>query len=172
MIRAALAGGLSLCLAASAYAGGPVCTADGFAMADDAAIQALEVQQARTWNAHDIPAYAALFTEDADVVNVLGWRWRGRAELEQKLSLAHHTVFRTSVLTLETVDIRPLAPDLAVVLVTWRMADARPPDGVSAHTPQAGVQTQVLRRLPGGWRITAFQNTNRVPERPFGAPPS
>ena len=164
--RVVLAGGFALGLAAQAH------SAERLPDSDEAAIRALEAQQAQSWNAHDIHAYAALFTEDADVVNVLGWRWRGRAELERKLTLAHRSVFRTSVLTLETIDIRRLAPTLAVVLVTWRMADAQPPDGVSGHAPEMGVQTQVLQRLAGGWRITAFQNTNRTPERPFAAPPS
>ena len=43
--------------------------------ADEAAIRALQQQQASAWNAHDIDAYAGLFTEGADVINVLGWHW-------------------------------------------------------------------------------------------------
>ena len=137
--------------------------------ADDAAIRAVQARQAQTWNAHDMRGYAALFTKDADIVNVLGWRWRGRAELERKLTLAHSSVFRTSVLTLEAVDIRLAAPTVAVVQVTWRMTGAQAPDGVGGHAPEAGVQTQVLERDAGGWRISAFQNTNSIPERPFSA---
>jgi uncharacterized protein (TIGR02246 family) len=154
--RGALAAALFLGLATQAHGAG------GVRSADDAAIRAVEARQVQTWNAHDIRGYVALFTEDADVVNVLGWRWRGRAELERKLTLAHGSVFRTSVLTLEAVDIRLVAPSVAVVQVTWRMA--------GAQAPEAGVQTQVLERGAGGWRISAFQNTNSVPERPFPPP--
>jgi len=162
--RLALAAVFALGLASRALGAEP------FAVADAAAIRTLEARQAQAWNAHDIHAYAALFTEDADVVNVLGWRWRGRAELERKLAVAHRSVFRSSILTIETVTIRRLAPRLAVVQATWRMAGAQTPDGVGGHTPSVGVQTQVLERDAGGWRICAFQNTNSTPERDFPPP--
>lgn len=139
---------------------------------DEAAIRALEARQAQTWNVHDIHGYAGLFTEDADVVNVLGWRWRGRAELERKLTLAHRSIFRSSVLTVETVTIRRVAPRVAVVQVAWRMTNAQAPDGPGGHAPEVGVQTQVVRRGADGWRILAFQNTNSTPEHPFPSPPS
>jgi hypothetical protein len=45
---------------------------------DEAAIRQVQVQQAEAWNRHDAPAYAALFSEDGDVVNVVGWWWKGR----------------------------------------------------------------------------------------------
>lgn len=47
--------------------------------ADIAAVREVQVQQAQAWNRRDAAAYAALFTADGDAVNVLGWRWRGRA---------------------------------------------------------------------------------------------
>ena len=50
-----------------------------------AAIRELQARQEGAWNRHDAEAYADLFTEDGDVVNVLGWWWRGRAEIKSKL---------------------------------------------------------------------------------------
>jgi uncharacterized protein (TIGR02246 family) len=66
--------------------------------ADEAAIRALQQQQASAWNAHDIDAYAGLFTEGADVINVLGWHWKSRAELKAKLGQAFASVFARSQL--------------------------------------------------------------------------
>src|SRR4029434_5870967 len=37
------------------------------------------------WNRHDVSAMAALYTEDAQVVNSLGLWWRGGAEVERGL---------------------------------------------------------------------------------------
>src|ERR1700745_3587203 len=54
---------------------------------DEAAIRNVEKQQGEAWNRHDAKAYAALFTENGDCVNVVGWWWKGRAEIEQKLTL-------------------------------------------------------------------------------------
>jgi len=48
---------------------------------DAQAIRQVQVQQADTWNRHDAKAYAALFTQDGDVVNVVGWWWRGRGSV-------------------------------------------------------------------------------------------
>jgi hypothetical protein len=40
--------------------------------ADVAAIRALQDEQASAWNRHDAAAYASLFIDDGDVVNVAG----------------------------------------------------------------------------------------------------
>ena len=37
-----------------------------------------------------------LFTADGDVVNVLGWWWRGRPDIERKLTAAFPFVFKES----------------------------------------------------------------------------
>jgi len=47
---------------------------------DKAAIRALEARQPEAWNRHDAKAYASLFTEDGECVNIVGWWWKGRAE--------------------------------------------------------------------------------------------
>jgi uncharacterized protein (TIGR02246 family) len=131
---------------------------------DEEAIRALEKRQGEAWNQHDAKAYASLFSEDGDCVNVVGWWWKGRAEIEKKLTDAYAYVFRESVLTIGEVTIRFLQPDLAVVHVRWTMTGARTPQGIP--TPQQGIQTQIVRQ-DGRWLIASFQNTNSIPEMPF-----
>ena len=140
---------------------------------DQAAIRKLENQQAETWNRHDAKAYAALFTDDADVVNVLGWWWKGRPQLESKLTAAYAYVFRESVLTIAETDVKFLTPDIAVAHVRWSMTGAKSTTGNVSPMPVNGIQTQVLRKHAGAWLIAEFQNTNGVPEVPFpsGPPP-
>lgn len=133
---------------------------------DEAAIQNLQSKQAAAWNAHDASAYAALFTPDGDVVNVLGWRWKGRDEIRSKLTDAFAIVFRESQLTITDVDVRKLTSSIAVAHVRWTMKGALAPSG-GAAPPQQGIQLQVLVRSNDGWRIASFQNTNSIPERPF-----
>jgi uncharacterized protein (TIGR02246 family) len=132
---------------------------------DEAAIRTLEQQQQETWNRHDAKAYADLFTEDADCVNVVGWWWKGRAEIQQKLTDAYAFVFAQSVLKIGPVDVRFLNPELAIAHVRWTMTGARTPHNLP--TPQQGIQTQVVQKKGDKWAIAAFQNTNSIPEMPF-----
>ncbi len=133
---------------------GGVC---GGSSADETAIRALEAKQPEAWNAHDAKAYASLFTQNGDCVNIVGWWWKGRAEIEKKLTDAYVYVFNESTLTITNVDIRFLTADTAVAHVHWTMTGARTPNGIPA--PQQGIQTHVLQKQNGQWLIAAFQNT-------------
>ena len=135
---------------------------------DKAAIRdVVGTQQADAWNKHDAKAYAALFTEDGDCVNVVGWWWKSRAEIEQKLTAAYLFVFKESVLTIKDsdIDVKFLASDIAVAHVRWTMTGARTPKGIPE--PQQGIQTQILKKQSGKWLVAEFQNTNALPEMPF-----
>jgi uncharacterized protein (TIGR02246 family) len=136
---------------------------------DQAAIEAVEARQAAAWNAHDAAAYADLFTPDGDVVNVIGWWWKGREEIRRKLTDAFASVFKDSRLAIAEVAVRKLSPDIALAHVRWTMTGALAPPG-EPMPPQAGMQLQVLVRGEDGWRIASFQNTSSRPERPFAKP--
>ena len=142
------------------------------AQSDDVgAIRELQTMQANAWNRHDAEAYSNLFAEDGDVVNVLGWWWKGREQIRSKLSDAFLFVFRESVLTITDVHVRVLDPTIAVAHVSWTMEGAKAPPGAPAP-PNRGIQLQVLQKHSGRWVIVSFQNTNSVPETPFPkAPP-
>jgi uncharacterized protein (TIGR02246 family) len=135
--------------------------------ADEAAIRELQVRQESAWNAHDAHAYAQLFAVDADTVNVVGWWWKSRAELEYKLKAGFSSVFAHSELHLQEVTIRFLTPEVAIAHVRWSMTGANSPDGSGQNIPKTGIQTQTLHKAGGAWHIAAFQNANSLPERAF-----
>jgi uncharacterized protein (TIGR02246 family) len=137
---------------------------------DEAEIRAVAIRQGETWTRHDAKAYAALFTEDCDVVNVVGWWWKGRAELERKLTAAFVYVFSESQLTITDVQVRFLSPGIALAHARWTMTGARTPAGIPE--PRAGIQTLVFTKQAGHWLIAGFQNTHSVPERPFPTEPA
>ncbi len=136
---------------------------------DAAEIRDVQARQAETWNRHDAKAYAALFTEDADVVNIVGWRWKGREQVEARMTAAFAYVFRASTLTVTDVEVRFLAPEIAIAHARWTMTGARTPPGMPE--PRQGIQTLTMVKKAGQWRIAAFQNTLAVPEVPFPVEP-
>ena len=134
---------------------------------DGVEIRALAMRQAETWNRHDAKAYADLFAMDADVVNVVGWWWQGRNEIELKLTAAYASMFKDSMLAITDVKVRFLTSQVAVAHVRWTMSGAKPPPGVPE--PRQGIQTLVLQMHAGKWLIDVLQNTNGVPEVAFPA---
>src|SRR4051794_8799778 len=72
---------------------------------DEAAIRQLQARQQDAWNRHDAKAYAALFSDDGDVVNVVGWWWKGPRGIERQLRAAYTVVFRDSRLTIVDLDV-------------------------------------------------------------------
>jgi uncharacterized protein (TIGR02246 family) len=136
---------------------------------DEALIRELETRQADAWNRHDARDYANLFTKDGDVVNVVGWWWKGRSEIESKLTAAFAIAFRQSTLTITDVDVRFLKPGLAIAHVRWTMVGAMTPPGVPE--PRQGIQLQLLQKQRGKWLIESFQNTASIPEVAFPTGP-
>jgi len=138
----------------------PLCAAE-FA-ADESAIRDLVgAHQQEAWNQHDAHAYAALFAEDGDVVNVVAWWWRGRAEIESNLTRMFANIFRDSTLTFRQVDVRFLTPEIAIAHARWTMTGAHMPPGLPE--PREGLQTLTVQKRNGKWLIAAFHNTNYVP---------
>jgi uncharacterized protein (TIGR02246 family) len=136
---------------------------------DESAIRQVQITQADAWNRHDAKAYAALFTEEGDCVNVVGWWWKGRAQIEGKLTAAFAFVFHESQLTITDTAVRFLSPTIAVAHVGWTMTGAKTPP--SMPEPKQGIEIQVLQKKSGHWLIQSFQNTNALPERPFPSGP-
>jgi uncharacterized protein (TIGR02246 family) len=118
---------------------------------------------ASAWNAHDVPALADLFAEDADFVNVVGIWWRDRRSIEEAHAFAHRTFFRSSHLAVDEVAVKQLGPDIATVHVRWTLAGQEEPDG-SVGKPRQGILLLVASHGSEGWRIRTAQNTDIVPE--------
>jgi uncharacterized protein (TIGR02246 family) len=132
---------------------------------DETEIRKVELELQEAWNRHDMKAWANLFTEDADFVNVAGWWWKGRAEIEKKHTDLHAFLFRDSELTIYEVDTRFLTPEIAISHATWSLVGQKNPDGTSGQ-PRKGIFTHVLQKQNGKWLITAAQNTDSRPEVP------
>jgi uncharacterized protein (TIGR02246 family) len=110
--------------------------------------------------------FAALFTDDADFVNVAGWWWRGREELQENHATLHRTSFKQSTMDLELSAIKDVAPAVAVLHVKWRMT-GHGASGVNLTTePRNGIWSWVVVDRDGSFRIASAQNTETLPVPP------
>jgi len=100
------------------------------------------------------------FTEDADLTNVQGRSWHGRAEVEAGTARIFATVFKTSHMAAQVRSIRFLGPRLAQVDVDWNMSGARLPDGTLRPDRQGLLDWAMAREADGSWLIEVMHNTD------------
>lgn len=117
---------------------------------------------ADAWNIHSAKALAALFTEDADFVNVMGLWLKGRAEIEQGHAQVFATFLSESHLSITDTQIKFLKPDVALLHSSWEIVGQRSPDG-KHQLQRNGVLTAVTTYENGTWQIVALHNTGTVP---------
>jgi uncharacterized protein (TIGR02246 family) len=128
-------------------------------MADPLDLEDVPAAFVDAWNRHDMQAFAALFTEDANFVNVVGMWWRSQAEIEAAHATAHATVFRNSRLDGGAASVMKLRPGVAAVHMAWELTGQTGPDG-KPSAPRRGILLLVLTEEGDGWRIRVAQNTD------------
>lgn len=127
-----------------------------------AAVRAVATTLAADWNRHDMKAFAALFTEDADFVNVIGLWWHGRSEIQKQHEVLHATRMRDSRLVATETAVHLLREDVAVIHIRWQLSGDTGLDGVTLPMRQ-GVMSLVTVRKGSEWQIASAQNTDVVP---------
>ncbi|RVD20807.1 SgcJ/EcaC family oxidoreductase [Mesorhizobium sp. M4B.F.Ca.ET.017.02.2.1] len=117
---------------------------------------------ADAWNRHDMDDLGALFSEDANFVNVVGMWWKNRSEIEAAHRATHETMFRESRLEGVVSSIVELSPGVASVHYVWTLTGASAPDGSPAGA-RKGILLLIVKEEQSGWRIKVAQNTDIVP---------
>lgn len=134
---------------------------------DAAAVAAIADTFLDTWNTHDMQAFAALYADDADFVNVYGLWWQGRQAIEDAHAATHLTLFRASSLSLaQPHTIRFIADTVALCRTHWLLTGIRTRAGEPAPDRRGRLLHVLTRELNGsrsGWRIAATQNTDITP---------
>ena len=137
-------------------------SAIGSDTSDETAVRALVMAFPAAWNHHDMKALGDLFTEDADLINVVGMHWRGKTNILKALTAFHRAMFAQEQIHFGDILIRFITPDVAVAVatqtssgeITWR-------DGRKQQVDSTGSQldTFVAVKRDGVWKITHNQNT-------------
>lgn len=119
---------------------------------------------AAAWATRRGEAIAALFTEDADFVNVTGLWWRGQEAIARPHSLALASFFRDTNLRPGRTEVRMLGQEHAVVRCRFQLTGQIAPDGTAAG-PRQTIIVFVVQRSPEGWRAVTAQNTDVDPDQ-------
>ena len=148
----------------------------GAAPSDEEAVRKVVNGVVETWNRHDMNAWGALFSPDADFVNVGGQHWKGRELIQRNHGFLHGTIpadtagvtipqnrygiFKTSTSINKQVDVRFLRSDVAVAHIQGELqGDSR------VKEPRHNLLLCILTKENGQWLIAVVQNTeiNRPP---------
>jgi len=118
-------------------------------------------RQMDAWNQGDAAAYAEDASEEIWFTNILGQTRTGRREFLERHAEILAGIFRGSRLEQETLRLRLLAPDVAMVESAVRLTGFRAlPSGI-APAQDGALHTrllQVLVRQEGQWRVATYHN--------------
>lgn len=132
---------------------------------DEQELRGLIGELVEGWNAGDGTSYARPFAEDADFVNIMGLKARGREQIAFGHDEILSTYYKGTKLACEVEAIRFLRPDVALADLSLRLEGS---DGMpfTLRASSAGV---VFSKDGGRWSIAAFRNM--IPfERPGAGP--
>lgn len=107
-------------------------------------------------------AFAALFREDAEFVNVYGMWWTGRARIRAEHEATHASIFRRSQLSATEMRVKLLRRDVASLHMLWHLTGLALPTG-QALPDRTGVLVCFLAKDAREWSIAVAQNTDIVP---------
>jgi uncharacterized protein (TIGR02246 family) len=128
--------------------------------AEEAAVRALYQQLMDGWNQGSGDAFAAVFTEDGDLIGFDGTHFKGRQEIAPFHQRLFDKWLKGSRLVGEVKDVRFLSPDVALMHAVGGTVLR----GKSEPVPERdSIQTLVATRQDGEWRLAAFQNTRLHP---------
>jgi uncharacterized protein (TIGR02246 family) len=126
---------------------------------DEQALHSLYQQLIEAWNSGDGQAYGAVFTEDANYVDVTGTNTQGR----HAISASHQQMFQTflkgSQLVATITSIRFLRSDVALLHVRGNTLLA---GQVESAPDRATMETAIAVNEQGKWLFAALQNTRII----------
>jgi uncharacterized protein (TIGR02246 family) len=130
-------------------------------MQEKDAIAGVVTRIIEAWNRHDMDAFANVFAEDADFVNVRGVRWIGRDVIRKAHVTTHATIFKNSQLSLKETSTRFLRPDVAVARSVTEVTGQTNASGQTLP-PRSAMLTLVMMNMQRQWLVVVAQNTDIV----------
>jgi uncharacterized protein (TIGR02246 family) len=126
------------------------------------AIEAIVQRHEHAWNTHDRAAFEALFTEDADFVNVLGHHRHGRTGIGDDFEEIHRTFMRNTAIKIESSTVRAVDAHTAVAHIHWSMTGMERVPGWNVPDVRHGLLLYVAVQREGEWKIRVVHNTEKM----------
>lgn len=121
-------------------------------------VEELIDRYAAAWNASDMNAMAALYTEDVHWVNIVGMHWQGKRQVDQAHRVYFEIMFKGVPLALQEIEsVSPLSGGGAVAVVRWTVGAFTTPIG-QAVPPSRDRMSLVL--VPDGDRLLIAHGAN------------
>jgi uncharacterized protein (TIGR02246 family) len=134
-------------------------SASAVSVEDAAAIRAILDRHVDARNRHDMDAFVADTTPDADWINVVGMHWKGRDNVPQAHAVMHAGLFaRSRMLPPERSEMRQIAPNVVIETHVGRLEGVGlRPDG-KPYPDDGNLMTMVFVKSHKGWRIAHAHN--------------
>jgi uncharacterized protein (TIGR02246 family) len=124
----------------------------------ESAVRDLYRELMEAWNDGSGEAFAAVFTEEGDLIGFDGVRFKGRREIAPFHQRLFETFLKGTRLVGQVTDMRFLSPEVArCTPAAARCCSVRP------ARERDSIQTLVAVKRDGEWRLAAFQNTRARP---------
>jgi len=133
----------------------------GVTESDAAAAGQVPQQIVAAWAKHDAGAFADVFTDDGSMILPNDVFQQGHDAIRAFMAAAFAGPYRDTQVTGKPVDIRFLAPDVALVITrggVLRAAETKVAEG------RGVLATWVLGKRNGRWKLAAYQNTSTAVE--------
>ena len=131
----------------------------------EASIRRIIAQYNESWVRHDSEMRHNLFSDDADITNVVGKTVHGRAGMTENAKDPLYQIMNgNAIQKIDSISIRFLQPKIAAVDGRWSMIGGRHPDG-SPWPDRRGLINMIITKEHGTWLIKIFHNAE-FPERP------
>jgi uncharacterized protein (TIGR02246 family) len=139
------------------------CTAHAETTKDELAIRGIADSIVAAWNKGDGSAVAAVYSESGTLVAGDGRVTRGQEQIARYHDKLFDTMLKDTRLTVRVTSIKFLAAHIALMQteggILW-------PRESSLASHNRGIQSFVVVREAGAWRIALFQNTRVLGEQP------
>lgn len=110
------------------------------------------------WNASDMDAMAALYTDDVHWVNIVGMHWQGKAQVDRAHRAYFEAMFRDVPIALQAIEsVRPLPGGGAIAVLRWSVAAYRSPGGTQMPPSRNRMS---LTLVPQGDRLLIAHGAN------------
>lgn len=113
----------------------------------------------RYWNSHDMDSFSTLFAPDVDFVTKSGTWFKGKEETMNHHKKNHASIFKTSIWATDSLAIKYIKSDLAIIHIGWGLSGDTHHDGTPSE-PRHGISTWVLTKQTNRWLLLAVQNVN------------